>query len=231
MRIRHLLIAAVVAGAAGVAAAGPHHGRGPSGEGFLARHAEMLGLDDATQARIRELVDASHREAELLRAQKREAKSRLYELLSADEPDRDAVLDQVERLGALDTEKHKLRIETMMDIRAELTPEQRRIMKERREELRERHMGAMLDDCAEDAAELCEDAGPFPMRCLLHQRDALSEACAEALAEIPHGHMGHHGAHGSCWKGHGKSHGGPHHGRHHGGPRDEVPDDRSEGGV
>jgi len=193
-----LALAAALLLGGGVAWAGGPHGHGRhGGGGFMAHHADALGLDEDARERIETIVEESHQEAELLHAQKREAKRRLHELLEADEPDRGAVMGQVERLGALDTEKHKLRIGTMMRIRAELSPQQRERMKEMREELRERHAGAMLEACEEDAASLCDDAGPFPVRCLLHNRDQLSGGCAAALDEMPK-HHGHHKRCGRC---------------------------------
>jgi Spy/CpxP family protein refolding chaperone len=200
-----LALAATLALAGAARAGGPHgfgH-HGPEG-GFLEHHAEVLGLDDDTRERIRTIVEESQQEADLIYAQKREARDALHELLEADEPDRGAVMAQVERLGALDTEKHKLRIDTMMRIRAELTPEQRERMKEMRDAFRERHAGAMLDACEDDAASLCDEAGPFPVRCLLEHRDDLSEGCAAALEDMPRHHGDHHGRCG----GHGK-HGPP----------------------
>jgi Spy/CpxP family protein refolding chaperone len=47
-------------------------------------------------------------------------------LLGQDRPDEAAVMQQAERIGALEIELHKQRLRTMLRIRALLTPEQRR---------------------------------------------------------------------------------------------------------
>ena len=145
MRMPRLLLwIALLAAALGAspAQAGEHHRRHerPPLDELLERHAERLGLDAGTLARIRAVEDASHPEherlADALHALRREMRERLGE----DAPDRDAVMQLADRIGAAETALDKHRLATLLEIRALLTPAQRqelkRIFEERR---RERH--------------------------------------------------------------------------------------------
>lgn len=190
-----LLAGLVLALAAPAAAFGRGHpGRGghggPGGHGphlgaMIDHHAELLGLDEDTRATIRQIVEDSHAERKELRRETKEARAILHEMLEADVPDRDAVLDQVERVGELKTASKKHRVETLLEIRSLLTPEQRATLKEMRESFRERHLGAIFEACETERAELCPERGPRGLHCLHRQGDALSPACAEALAALP----------------------------------------------
>jgi len=115
--------------------------RRPPFDAVLEREAGRLGLDAAALARIRAVADAARPESERLEAAKREERQALWGLLSADAPDRDAVMRQVEKLGAADTALEKQRITTMLEIRELLTPEQRaelvQIFRERKQRRRE----------------------------------------------------------------------------------------------
>jgi Spy/CpxP family protein refolding chaperone len=117
-----------------------HHGwGGPSG--WIERHAEELGIDDATLAEIDRIVDASREEAEAIYQEHRAARDRMHELLEQDDPDVDAVMKQAEVIGEIDVRKHKHRIATMLEIRSKLTPEQRTELRALKDEMRERHGG------------------------------------------------------------------------------------------
>jgi Spy/CpxP family protein refolding chaperone len=115
-------------------------GRGgmPSFDRVLDRHAERLGLDDATRARIRAIADARRDEGERLAERVRALHGEMHALLDQDAPDTDAVMRQAEAIGAAETEMHKQRLATLLEIRALLTPEQRRelvrIFEERKSE-------------------------------------------------------------------------------------------------
>jgi Spy/CpxP family protein refolding chaperone len=123
---------------------GGHHRRHgpPPLDRILERHAERLGLDEATQAKIREIAAAAHDGESALDEQLRAQHDALRALLDQENPDEAAVMAQAERIGALETERRKRRLQTMLQIRALLTPEQRRelveIHEERRAERRER---------------------------------------------------------------------------------------------
>ena len=120
---------------------GPGRGhRPPPFERVLQRHAERLGLDEATLAEIERLADAARSERQARRDELRELRRALFERLNDEAPDEAAVMAQVEEIGRLKTELEKERIRTMLAIRARLTPEQRRelvlIHEERRERFR-----------------------------------------------------------------------------------------------
>lgn len=117
---------------------GPHgRWRRPPFDAVLEREAARLGLDDAALARIRAVADAARPESERLEAAVRDERGALHRLLSTDTPDRDAVMRQVEKIGAADTALEKQRIATMLEIRQLLTPTQRaelvKIFRERKE--------------------------------------------------------------------------------------------------
>lgn len=193
---RGVATALLVMGLALIASAadafGPHGKRGRHGPpigAMIEHHAEQLGLDDETREAIHEIVERSHEEGEALRDEVEEAADGLRELLEADDVDREAVLDQVERVGDLRTEAKKHRIETLLEIRSLLTPEQREAMKEMRRSFRGRHFGPLLDACEAERAD-CPRRGPRMLRCLHAQGDSVSPECAEALDALPSPHRG-----------------------------------------
>ncbi len=170
---------------------GPHAGMGMGHpEKILDFHAESLGLDDETRDALRAVVETSHEDAEVLHEAMAAERDRLHELMEAEEVDRDAVMEQVERMGALKTELRKHRIGVMLDIRDMLTPEQREALAERREAFKERHWGPLRDACSEELESRCPERGPHAFRCLRHQGEALSESCREALDAMPRYHHG-----------------------------------------
>ena len=150
------LVLALALGLCAIAAeAGPRHAAGaefnrPPMQRLLDRHAERLDLDAPTRARIEEIsrqaLERGREHAEKLRALYREQ----GELLDREPPDEAAILRQVERIGAMRLESEKLRLRTLLRIRALLTPEQRRRLLEMhreerprlRDRLRERRRGA-----------------------------------------------------------------------------------------
>jgi Spy/CpxP family protein refolding chaperone len=101
---------------------------------LIERHAERLGLDDATVAKIRVVVDGSRKRNEKIRRKLDDAHHEMGNLLSADSPDETTVMKQVEKIGALEVEEHKNRLRAMLEIRQMLTPEQRRKLIEIRKE-------------------------------------------------------------------------------------------------
>jgi Spy/CpxP family protein refolding chaperone len=132
------LALALLPGAALAERSGGGRGPKPSFDHLLERHAERLGLDDATQARIRAIADARREEGERLAERVRALHGEMRALLDQDAPDTDAVMRQAEAIGAAETEMHKQRLATLLEIRALLTPEQRRelvrIVEERKRE-------------------------------------------------------------------------------------------------
>ena len=125
--------------AAPAVAGGPHHKKPPL-DAILERHAERLGLDAETLARIRATADASRPEHERLEEQLHALRREMHQLLSVDAPDPDAVMQLADRIGAAETELDKHRLATLLEIRTLLTPEQRReLVRIHEERRRERH--------------------------------------------------------------------------------------------
>jgi Spy/CpxP family protein refolding chaperone len=114
-----------------------HHGRGEH-SGWIERHAEELGIDDATLAQIERIIDASRESAEAIYDEHRAARDAMRALLDADAPDRAAVMAQAEVIGEIDVRKHQYRLATMLEIRALLTPEQRTQLRAIKSEMHER---------------------------------------------------------------------------------------------
>ena len=96
----------------------------------IARHADELGVDDATVAKIEEIVAASREEAKPLHDAVRAARDEMRALLDADQPDEAAVMAQSDKVSAATAAMHKHRLATLLKIRALLTPEQRDKLKE-----------------------------------------------------------------------------------------------------
>lgn len=207
MRRLSLLLLLLAAAIAPGAQASPGHpgcghpgaGHGPDPAGFVAHHAERLGLDAGTLEAIEGIVAASREETEDLRRELREARDRLHELLSASEPDEAQVMEQVEAIGQLETRLHQARVRALLQIRALLTPEQRAELERIREEGPFARFRAAAEACAEDVERLCPEAagrGPHALLCLKHREDEVSESCRAALEELPH--RGHHRHGGHC---------------------------------
>ena len=93
--------------------------------GLIARHAERLGLTGAPLAAVQAIVKASgERHAQLMAVLDQE-RLRMRELLSQPVPDAAAVMSQAEVIGGIETQLHKNRLQAILDIRNQLTPEQR----------------------------------------------------------------------------------------------------------
>lgn len=159
------------------------------GERFIEKHAERLGLDEATRDAIREIVRSSSEEARSLREEYRAERGALHDLLHQHPPDRDAVMAQAEKIGAIKTELRKHRLDTMLRIHALLTPEQLEELVEIRDEYRSRRFAHLFEACGEELGELC--AGVEDPRsakdCLRDHVDALGDTCREAV-EHKHRH-------------------------------------------
>ena len=130
-------LAGLAAGAAAQPSAPPNappppHGRwhpgsppGPPFSDVLERHADELGLDADTVARIHAIAEKSREAEKPLADQLRSLHQAMREMLEADAPKLDDVMQQADRIGALETELRKARLSTMLEIRALLSPEQR----------------------------------------------------------------------------------------------------------
>jgi Spy/CpxP family protein refolding chaperone len=106
--------------------------------GLIARHAERLGLTGEPLAAVQAIVAASgERHAELV-AQLDEARGQMRQMLSQPVPDAAAVMSQADAIGAIETQLHKNRLQAILDIRAQLSSEQRGELLKIREEERAR---------------------------------------------------------------------------------------------
>lgn len=99
-------------------------GRGVPG-GWIEDHAERLGLNAATTAAIRAIVEESRRENDRLEREASEASRSLRALLDTDLPDTASVMAAVDRLGGIETQMKRNRFGAMLKIRALMTPAQR----------------------------------------------------------------------------------------------------------
>jgi len=181
-----MIIALALLAPAGATQAGPGPGfLGPPPGALLDYHADELGLADETRRAIRDIVDASRSEGETLRRELRDERLALRDLMRQDRVDAQAVLAQVERIGGLQTELEKHRIATMLAIREQLSPEERTALMELRRRMRQRHIGPILEACADEVETICPGEAPRAVHCLLHQRDELSEPCTQALRQLP----------------------------------------------
>jgi Spy/CpxP family protein refolding chaperone len=91
---------------------------------LIREHAEALGIEAATVEQIRQIAESARAEREAAEKAVKQARATLMELLQVDEPDRAAVLAQVEVLGAAETAQLRHSLEVLLDIHALLTPAQ-----------------------------------------------------------------------------------------------------------
>jgi len=150
---------------------------------FMEEHAKELNLDSETLAAIREIVDESRGKGDQLHAKLREMHEQMRKLLEQNEPDEAEVMRQVDAIGDAETEMHRHRLATMLQIRALLTSEQREAMTRLRDESRGRWMRTLSEDCEADLETLCPGIEDRWARkdCLREKRDQVSAECREAI--------------------------------------------------
>lgn len=130
---------------------GPHGRHGPPPlHSVLERHADRIGLDEATRAEIQSIAEASHPKMDALQERLGELHDEMRDLLRQDTPDEAAVMRQAELIGEAETAAHKERLRTMLQIRALLTPEQRERMVEIFHERRREWKGWKGEDLDEE---------------------------------------------------------------------------------
>lgn len=110
--------------AVSVAQVPPPHRPPPHPDDLLRDHADELGIDDDALEAITAIADSVRAQRDVLVLQMRAAHEELFALLSASEPDRDAVMEQLEVIGQAETALRQLEIGGLLDMRAYLTPEQ-----------------------------------------------------------------------------------------------------------
>ena len=164
---------------------GPHGDRSPAR--MIDEHADELGLDDETRQAIRVIVDESRGDSEAFHRQLRAAHDDLRDLLAQDAPDESAVMQQAETIGAVETEMHKHRLGTLLEVRALLTPEQREKLTQIRDDFRGKRRRADSEACDAEVESLCPEAGDHRarMQCLREHRDEVSEDCRASLRRGP----------------------------------------------
>jgi Spy/CpxP family protein refolding chaperone len=114
---------------AGMAESKPRH-RGCHEHGANARFDRLeeklaaLELDDQTRASAEQVLARARAESESQREAKREARRVLRELLDQEQPVVEQVMAQADALGALETEAHKAKLRTKLELRALLGPDQ-----------------------------------------------------------------------------------------------------------
>ncbi|MCG8436030.1 MAG: Spy/CpxP family protein refolding chaperone, partial [Gammaproteobacteria bacterium] len=96
----------------------------------LEQRLEALGLAPEQMERVRAILDSTRDEREAVRARMREARREMHQMLAQDTPDEAAVMQHVDKMGALDIEARKIMLRTLLAVRAELTPAQRAELKE-----------------------------------------------------------------------------------------------------
>ena len=160
---------------------GHHRGHGPAG--FIEEHTEQLGLDDETREVIDGIVDESRERARKLHGELRGLHREMHDLLSQENPDEAAVMQQAEAIGQAETELHKHRIGALIKIRALLTDEQRAELIGIREETRSQWRQPLIESCEADVDRFCPGAeGPWSRRgCARDHWEELSPDCRDAI--------------------------------------------------
>jgi Spy/CpxP family protein refolding chaperone len=122
-----LALAVVALLGAGMAHSKPGHGSCHGKHGKLDRlEAKLaeLDLDTDTRAAAAQVVERARSESEAQREEMRDARNALRELLEQETPAVDQVMAQADALGALQTEAHKAKLRTMLELRALVGSEQ-----------------------------------------------------------------------------------------------------------
>jgi Spy/CpxP family protein refolding chaperone len=99
------------------------HGKGARLDRLEAKLAD-LELDVDTRAAAARVLEQARSERETQRDEVRAARHALHELLEQETPVVEQVMAQAEALGALETEAHKAKLRTMLELRALLGAEQ-----------------------------------------------------------------------------------------------------------
>jgi Spy/CpxP family protein refolding chaperone len=83
-----------------------------------------LQLDEQTRAAAQQVIATAKSESEARHEELADARRALHDLLEQDAPAVDAVMAQADAVGALQTESHKAKLRTMLELRSLLGPDQ-----------------------------------------------------------------------------------------------------------
>jgi len=103
---------------------------GPPPDVRLEQRLEQLGLDPGQMEKVRAILDASKPKRQEIHSQLRAGLDQLHSLLEQESPDEAAIMSQADMIGALRTERQKQMLHTLLQVRALLTPEQRKQLME-----------------------------------------------------------------------------------------------------
>ena len=165
----------------------PEH-QGPGA--FPNRLLEEVGVDETVRNQISSISEKSEPRARSLHEEIHEARKSLRDLLEENSPNQEAVMQKVDEIGALEIQADKHRLETMLSIRALLTPEQRIAL----EKFHEKHKGKRHGRKMRTLRRACNDAltgvcsGDLEDReqiqCLHEQHADTSSSCKMALQKL-----------------------------------------------
>jgi Spy/CpxP family protein refolding chaperone len=96
-------------------------------------HLKELGLTEQQRDRIEAIHDTQRRGGIELRKDLELAQLDMQKLMRADAPDRRAIETHIDRIAGLRAQLHKARVNTMLDVRSVLTPQQRQKLEQLRE--------------------------------------------------------------------------------------------------
>ena len=178
-----LLIGVVLPANGRLEARGLRRGHSSLSGQWIEEYAERLHLDDKTLAAIRQIVATAHTTEEALQPELEQAHSRMRALLSQETPDEAAVMRQAEAVSTVKLTIWKNRLRAMLQIRSQLTPEQRQELVRIRQEAAEHRMDEMREACDDDLSQFCDQTtSPRARRqCLREHAGDLSETCREFL--------------------------------------------------
>jgi Spy/CpxP family protein refolding chaperone len=108
-------------------------GRGGPGRGGMLGALRALDLSDAQRKQVQDLGERHQRSAIQSRADLQTARLDLRKLMRADTPNRRAIETQIDRIAGLRAGLEKDRTGMLLDVRALLTPEQRKQLESWRE--------------------------------------------------------------------------------------------------
>jgi len=109
----------------------PHGGHGKHGRSKqLEKALASLELSDEVQAKVDALIADAAKRREPIQNAMHATHDQLRGLMKADVPDRSSILGHADQMGRLRTELDKIRLTTLLDVRALLDPGQRAALDE-----------------------------------------------------------------------------------------------------